>query len=219
MAIIDPTLVVGRTAHHHSPYRAGRADPRPGGMGLAAGHRFTDALAEKAASWCFAPCLLRFVIRATALRPAAKCTMHQPAGMAFSQLALGSIMRSLHQLGASFTSPWPGQCAAADRGDPLHAGEPRAAVMHDRQGLPFLPARSWRTGGFPGAAYRGGNAETAVRHSPLAARCRKKYPLFLSRNSRHGAGRAGRRHPAHQPRVRPMARPSRNCWRTCNEEG
>lgn len=53
--------------------------------------------------------------------------------------------------------------------------------MHAWPGLPLLPARSWRTGGFPGAAYRGGNAETAVRHSPLKGALQEKYPLFLSR--------------------------------------
>lgn len=112
MAIIDPTLVVSVpptiTAHTglDALTHALEAWVSPQATD------FTDALAERPPGWCFAPCPLRFV-RATALRPAAKCTMHQPSPVwPLARLALGSIMRSPISLAASFTSPmaWPMRC-------------------------------------------------------------------------------------------------------------
>ncbi len=71
------------------------------------------------------------------------------AGMAFSGLALGSIMRSPISLAASFTSPWLANALLLTAVIRFNAGEPRAAKRYARwRGLPLLPARSWRTGGF-----------------------------------------------------------------------
>ncbi len=202
MAIIDPTLVVSVpptiTAHTglDALTHALEAWVSPQATD------FTDALAEKAA---------RLVFRAlpVAIRQgdciATRSKMHNAstlAGMAFSQAGLGLNHAIAHQLGGQFHLPHGLANAllltAVIR---FNAGEPRAAKRYARlaRASPLLPARSWRTGGFPGAAYRGGNAETAVRHSHPQGRAAGKVSPFLIANSRHGAGHAGRRHPAHQP--------------------
>nr|VXZ92645.1 Aldehyde-alcohol dehydrogenase [Klebsiella pneumoniae] len=63
------------------------------------------------------------------------------AGMAFSQLALGSIMRSPISLAASFTSPWPANALLLTAVIRFNAGEPRAAKRYARLAGPAASAR------------------------------------------------------------------------------
>lgn len=201
MAIIDPTLVVSVpptiTAHTglDALTHALEAWVSPQATD------FTDALAEKAA---------RLVFRAlpVAIRQgdciATRSKMHNAstlAGMTFSQAGLGLNHAIAHQLGGQFHLPHGLANAllltAVIR---FNAGEPRAAKRYARlaRACRFCPPAAGEQEAFQAllTAVETLKQQCAI---PPQGRAAGKVSPFLIANSRHGAGRAGRRHPAHQP--------------------
>ncbi len=63
----------------------------------------------------------------------------------------------------------------------FNAGEPRAAKRYARRGLPLLPARSWRTGGFRALLTAVETLKQQCAIPTLKGALQEKYPLFLSR--------------------------------------
>ncbi len=133
MAIIDPTLVVsvpptitahtGLDALTHAPRHGSRRRPPILPMRWRKGRG------------------LVFRALPVAIRQgdciATRSKMHNAstlAGMAFSELALGSIMRSPISLAASFTSPWLANALLLTAVIRFNAGEPRAAKRYARGG-------------------------------------------------------------------------------------
>lgn len=109
--------------------------------------------------------------------------MHQPSPVWPLAAGLGLNHAIAHQLGGQFHLPHGLANAllltAVIR---FNAGEPRAAKRYARLARPAASARPQLANRrLSSAAYRGGNAETAVRHSHPQGALQEKYPLFLSR--------------------------------------
>ena len=218
MAIIDPTLVVGVpptiTAHTglDALTHALEAWVSPQTTD------FTDALAEKAARLVFRalPVAIR---QGDCIATRSKCTMHQPSPVwPLARLALRSIVRS--PISWRPVSPPPHGLANAlllTAVIRFNAGEPRAAKRYARlaRACRFCPPEAGEQE-LSGAAYRGGNAETAVRHSHPQGRAAGKVSPFLIANSRHGAATLADATLRTNPRPVDGAAIA-NCWRTCNE--
>ncbi len=183
MAIIDPTLVVSVpptiTAHTglDALTHALEAWVSPQATD------FTDALAEKA---------VRLVFRAlpVAIRQgdciATRSKMHNAstlAGMAFSQLALGSIMRSPISLAASFTSPWLANALLLTAVIRFNAGEPRAAKRYARlaRACRFCPPEAGEQEAFQALLTAVETLKQQCAIPTLKGALQEKYPLFLSR--------------------------------------
>ena len=139
MAIIDPTLVVSvpPTITAHTGLDALTHAPEAWVSPQATD--FTDALAEKAAGLVFRALPLRFV-RATALRPAAKCTMHQPSPVWPLAAGLGLNHAIAHQLGGQFHLPMAANALLLTAVIRFNAGEPRAAKRYARGACRCPPA-------------------------------------------------------------------------------
>ncbi|VEB01981.1 propanediol utilization protein PduQ [Klebsiella pneumoniae] len=121
----------------------------------------------------------------TALRPAAKCTMHQPSPVwPLARLALGSIMRSPISLAASFTSPHGLANAllltAVIR---FNAGEPRAAKRYARlaRACRFCPPAAGEQEAFQALLTAVETLKQQCAIPTLKGALQEKYPLFLSR--------------------------------------
>ena len=104
------------------------------------------------------------------------------AGMAFSQLALGSIMRSPISLAASFTSPWPANALLLTAVIRFNAGEPRAAKRYARLAVAcrFCPPAAGEQEAFQAllTAVETLKQQCAI---PPSGRAAGKVSLFLSR--------------------------------------
>lgn len=219
MAIIDPTLVVSVpptiTAHTglDALTHALEAWVSPQATD------FTDALAEKAA---------RLVFRAlpVAIRQgdciATRSKMHNAstlAGMAFSQAGLGLNHAIAHQLGGQFHLPHGLANAllltAVIR---FNAGEPRAAKRYARlaRACRFCPPEAGEQEAFQALLTAVETLKQQCAIPTLKGALQEKYPLSYHEFPPWCRPRWPTP-PCAPTRVRSMARPSRNCWRTCNE--